>query len=389
MLHLRTALAALGLAALLGAAPASLAVTPVVVQCERPFTGRARFWGNRSSDAFRATEIVVNATGGIHGRQLKIVAAGLPNVSPQSGCKSCRTTSQSACRSSSTADRARMQRFDPGRREDRSGRLLPLAGDHTMPIRLCVFRIGVEPPTFSESPFAYFRLRGWKRLAMLSATDASGVALEVQAVAGAWPCPRITTSSSWRGTLRADRCECGRASRAHRSRKTRSDSRLGDRHSDRYGVSVPERRGQPLPVQIPSSIIVYSQLESVCGVPAQTAVFRYAAGLTPDGAPGRARRADGLREGVEGDRRTARCRNKSCWDPTMIFVEALRHLGPDPTADQVRDYISHLHGWVGVNGVFDFGGGDQHGIGENAVDMAQWVLPRVLGSVSRPHGYLK
>ena len=50
----------------------------------------------------------------------------------------------------------------------------------------------------------------------------------------------------------------------------------------------------------------------------------------------------------------------------MIFVDALRHLGPDPTAEQVRKYITNLHGWVGANGVFDFGGGDQHGIGENA-----------------------
>jgi hypothetical protein len=56
----------------------------------------------------------------------------------------------------------------------------------------------------------------------------------------------------------------------------------------------------------------------------------------------------------------------------MIFVDALRHLGPDPTADQVRNYINHLHAWVGANGVFDFGAGDQ----------GTWR------SVSRPHGYL-
>ena len=74
----------------------------------------------------------------------------------------------------------------------------------------------------------------------------------------------------------------------------------------------------------------------------------------------------------------------------MIFVDALRHLGPEPSADQVRNYIIHLHGWVGANGVFDFGAGDQHGIGENAVDIAQWnAAVGTWRSVSRPHGYLK
>ena len=56
----------------------------------------------------------------------------------------------------------------------------------------------------------------------------------------------------------------------------------------------------------------------------------------------------------------------------MIFVSALRHLGPDATADRIHDYIVHLHGWVGVNGVYDFSSGDQRGIGESGLEMAQW-----------------
>jgi hypothetical protein len=77
------------------------------------------------------------------------------------------------------------------------------------------------------------------------------------------------------------------------------------------------------------------------------------------------------------------------WDPVTIFVSALRNLGPDATADQVRDYILHLHGWVGINGVYDFGDGSQRGIGENAGEVVQWITAKH-GWVraSRPRGIL-
>ena len=42
------------------------------------------------------------------------------------------------------------------------------------------------------------------------------------------------------------------------------------------------------------------------------------------------------------------------WDPAMIVVDALRHLDPDPSAAQVRDYIARLKGFAGINGLYDF-----------------------------------
>jgi branched-chain amino acid transport system substrate-binding protein len=77
------------------------------------------------------------------------------------------------------------------------------------------------------------------------------------------------------------------------------------------------------------------------------------------------------------------------WDPTMIVVTALRALGPDANATQIRDYILHLHGWVGVDGVYDFAAGDQRGIGENSAAVARWDAKRdTWVRVSRPKGYL-
>ena len=57
------------------------------------------------------------------------------------------------------------------------------------------------------------------------------------------------------------------------------------------------------------------------------------------------------------------------WDPTMIAVDALRHLGPNATPQKYRDYINSLHSWAGINGIYDFRDGKGHGIGQNAVIM--------------------
>jgi branched-chain amino acid transport system substrate-binding protein len=50
------------------------------------------------------------------------------------------------------------------------------------------------------------------------------------------------------------------------------------------------------------------------------------------------------------------------WDPALIVVQALRSLGPDATAVQVRDYILGLRDYAGANGFYDFRVGNQRGL---------------------------
>jgi branched-chain amino acid transport system substrate-binding protein len=73
----------------------------------------------------------------------------------------------------------------------------------------------------------------------------------------------------------------------------------------------------------------------------------------------------------------------------MILVSALRKLGPAASAAQIRDYILHLHGWVGVDGVYDFSSGNQRGVADNAAAIARWDTKKnTWVRVSRPQGYL-
>ena len=51
------------------------------------------------------------------------------------------------------------------------------------------------------------------------------------------------------------------------------------------------------------------------------------------------------------------------WDAGLIVVAALRKLGPEATAAQLKDFISNLTGFDGVDGIYDFKKYPQRGLG--------------------------
>jgi branched-chain amino acid transport system substrate-binding protein len=82
--------------------------------------------------------------------------------------------------------------------------------------------------------------------------------------------------------------------------------------------------------------------------------------------------------------------NTLAWDPALIVLDAFRHLGDDATAPQIRNYINGLHGFAGIDGIYDFRAGDQHGIGENGVVMVRWNPANdTFTAVSKRSGHVK
>jgi branched-chain amino acid transport system substrate-binding protein len=61
------------------------------------------------------------------------------------------------------------------------------------------------------------------------------------------------------------------------------------------------------------------------------------------------------------------------WDTAWIVLNGLRKIGPAATSDQLRDYILSLHGFAGVDGIYDFSApADQHGLSDQNVVMVSW-----------------
>lgn len=60
------------------------------------------------------------------------------------------------------------------------------------------------------------------------------------------------------------------------------------------------------------------------------------------------------------------------WDPTRIVVMALRALPANATAADLHNYIEDLHGFGGLFGTYDMRSGDQHGLDGRDSQLIYW-----------------
>ena len=75
------------------------------------------------------------------------------------------------------------------------------------------------------------------------------------------------------------------------------------------------------------------------------------------------------------------------WDMAMIYVDAYKHYNGAPTADQVHDFIEGLRGYVGVNGIYDYGKYPQRGLGQESDLIATWnAASQSFVAASKPTG---
>jgi branched-chain amino acid transport system substrate-binding protein len=75
------------------------------------------------------------------------------------------------------------------------------------------------------------------------------------------------------------------------------------------------------------------------------------------------------------------------WDPAMIVVAALRARGANATAAELRDFIAHLKDHPGINGVYDFTKVPQRGLDVSGSLMAAWSpAAKTWQVVSEPRG---
>jgi branched-chain amino acid transport system substrate-binding protein len=75
------------------------------------------------------------------------------------------------------------------------------------------------------------------------------------------------------------------------------------------------------------------------------------------------------------------------WDPAMLVIDALRHLGANAGAQQVRDYVAGLDGFAGVNGIYDFPKDPQRGLDVQGAVMTLWSPEKQTWElVSKPTG---
>jgi branched-chain amino acid transport system substrate-binding protein len=77
----------------------------------------------------------------------------------------------------------------------------------------------------------------------------------------------------------------------------------------------------------------------------------------------------------------------STWDPFVLVTNALRSIGPDATAEQIRAYIAGVKDWSGVAGTYNFAAVPQRGLDKNSIIMIRWDKTKgTWVAASRPGG---
>lgn len=66
------------------------------------------------------------------------------------------------------------------------------------------------------------------------------------------------------------------------------------------------------------------------------------------------------------------CLQSLAWDPALLLTTALKKVGTNATAEQLRAYLANMSGVAGVNGTYDFKRVPQRGLDHRAVVIVRW-----------------
>jgi branched-chain amino acid transport system substrate-binding protein len=367
---------ALGMAA----GPAVRAADPAPVELDilTPVTGPGAFIGKSYAQAFTAVETLVNKTGGIDGRPLKIVPLDA-QTNPQIGLQL-----------ANEIIAKHVGVFIDGNPAPVCKANYPLV-EANGPVEYCltpliepkpgsyVFSGSVSGDAISRIEIRFLREHGWKHIALISSTDASGQFLDqqidtalaipenkdVQVVAREHFSPSDISVAGQVATIKASHADAIFANATGTPIAT--------------VLRALKDAGLDIPVVSPSSNLSVPQLEQYASFVPSKLYFGTALCITAgDGTKGPVGAAqntflEAIKAASGGRPDQSHC---LAWDPLNIVVSALRKLGPNADAKQIHDYITTLHDWAGADGLYDFRKYPNRGLGEENSEIVQWLAPK-------------
>jgi branched-chain amino acid transport system substrate-binding protein len=364
---------------------------PYEIQTILTQTGPAAFIGQAQAKSLDLIEKVINKRGGVRGRPVKFVInddQSNPQVVAQivSRLQSLKVpvifgpTLASLCAAAMAITA-------------KTGPLLWCNGPGIYPpAKSFVLATGATQNDAMLVLVRYFRERGWTRLGLLVATDTSGQGYD-QGVTYALARPEnkdvqvvarefmnntdVSTSAQWAKIKAANpQAVLTLASGAPWGTMMRG-------YTD-SGLDVPVAGG--------NGNLSYAQLAQYKSFLPREVFFPSMLSLVPGGVrPGPIKNAQDVYfttfkdAGLKPDGGF-----NTVWDPAMILIRALNDLGPSATAEQLHDYMIGLHGYVGINGVYDYRDGLQRGVGLNSMMVSRYDNEKQeFVAVTRAAGLLK
>jgi branched-chain amino acid transport system substrate-binding protein len=382
--------ASIGITAALAFVPGSLrAADPYEINVILNLTGGAALGGKQSADTLHIIEDRVNKTGGVAGRPLKFVIAD-DQSNPQTAVVAANLIlAKSAPVILGPATTASCNAIFP---------LIQQNG----PVLWC-FSPGFHPPKdsygFSSNTstsalivdtIRYFHALGMNKLALLASTDATGLDGEhmLDAAVGA---PELqSVSIVARQHFNVD--DISVAAQMAAIKAAGAQALLAWTSLTPFATVVRgfTQAGLDIPIATTNANGSAAQLKSYATFIPKTVLIAAMLNQVPDQIPrGPIKRK--VDEFYNAYKTTVGFLPEGSanlpWDATNIIIDAIKQYGPSVTARQIHDYIENLHGWVGINGEFDFRDGSQRGLGEKNLVIMRWdPAKNVFYAVSQPGG---
>ena len=353
---------------------AARAADPYEINVVLPLSGGASFLGKAEQQSLQLVEKSTNDTGGIQGRPLKFVFHD-DQSSPQTAVQLASqvvaakpavmigSSIVAMCNAMAPLMTAGPVQYcmSPG--------IHPTAGSYT-------FTSSVSTHDLGKALVRFYRMKGWTKIAIITSTDASGqdaekgfdqtlalpenkdmalvsrqhfnptdvsVSAQIETIKAANPQALIAWSTGAPiATIFKSIIQSGLEVPVGTT-----DGNMTFAQMKQYADFLPKQ------LYIPAAEwVTYSSASAkdpgVAKAQAHFAEVFKAAGLTPDVAAALS------------------------WDPAVTTIDALRQLGPNATAAQLRDYLAKLSGYAGIDGVYDFTKEAQRGLTVDDAVVTLW-----------------
>jgi branched-chain amino acid transport system substrate-binding protein len=349
------------------------AAEPYNIQTLLPLTGGAAFLGQGEQVTLGIVEKVVNASGGIHGRPVHFVIHD-DQTSPQLGVQLANEILEQkpvVMMGSSLVATCRA--------------IEPLMSNG--PVDYC-FSLGVHPEAGSyvftasvstldlaTSLIGYYRLKGWTKIGLIFSTDATGQDAEngIKSILALPENKDMTVVD----TAHFNTTDLSVAAQMAKIKT------LGAQAMIAWTTGAPiatifrgiQEVGLDIPVGTTDGNMTYAQMKQYKDFLPKQLYIPAAQWIVTDPSllpPAVAEKHKVFYEAFQDAGVRPDIPSELSWDDSMIIVDALRKLGPNATAQQIREHIANLKGFAGVNGVYDFTKTPQRGLDVTDSVVTRW-----------------
>jgi branched-chain amino acid transport system substrate-binding protein len=364
---------------------------PLEIDVMLSLTGPASFLGKAELDAFQVLEKMVNQKGGVNGRPLKLVYSDDTS------------SAQVALQLANSYIAKKDPVFVGSPLASACASFLAIVAK-SGPVDYClsppvrppsggyVFVAGASAVDLSTAMIRYFKERGYTRFGVLTTTDATGHDFEDSylTVMGRPENKSLTiianehfNTSDISVTAQLARIKAGNPQVLLIGTVGTSTGTI------LRGV---QDIGLDVPVGGPNGNMLYQQMANFATILPKELIFpSYRAMSEGDVRRGPIRDAQNdFFKALKSANLRPDAASVTGWDPMLIVLSAYKKLGSNPSAQQIKDYISNLHGFAGVNGIYDFRDGGQRGIGAHAIVVDRWdAKTNSFVVLSKPGGGIK